>query len=277
MILKELINRAVFATISTIKDDTTIQKLNRLMPYNYAFIDNFEHIVVAINYFPKTPYTTIAEYKKAWLDNFPRVHIIDVPENKGHMFGTIHLEETILQYIKKEFPSKKYLFKSMDDVITSNNLLETTVPQADFYYLPGFSCESIIKAGSKSKLQDVYETHESGFWTPQTTFFILNIDDIDLLYGNDIDDKHSVYQEQKKISPNIKPWEISFDIKFDCETHLGRTVKNKTKYCLIANKFSKLLDLVEQVPIWDPSHKNVLFTDIGVCHYHYYTSPVYEV
>lgn len=277
MIVKDLVSKSVFATIATIKDNVSIEKLDTLMSYNYEFIDNFDSIVVAVNYFIETPKAIIDQYKKVWAARFPRVHMVDVPENKGHMFGTIDLEESILQYAKKQFPDKKYLFKSMEDVITSSSLLETIVPQADFYYIPGFSYESILKAGSKEKLHEIYETYESGFWTPQTTFFILNINDIDLLYGNDINDKYAVYQEQKKTFPNIKPWEIPFDIKFDCETHLGRTVKNKTKYCLIANKFSKLLDLVEQVPIWDPSHKNVLFTDIGVCHYHYHTSPVYEI
>lgn len=277
MKIKELLPHSVFGTIATVKDEFSIRKLDLFLGYNYSFISQFQNIVLCINSIEGTSEDVIKKYKEFWNLNFPESVIIEHEDNRGHMFGTIDLEESILQYIKEELPEIKYLFKSMDDVITSDILLEVEVPEADFYYLPGFSYESIQKAGSKEKLYHIYETFESGFWTPQTTFFILNIDGIDCLYGNDIDSKYNVYKKQKKSNPSIKPWEISFDIKFDCETHLGRTVRNKKKYCLISNKFKELLTLVETYPIGDPAHKNIYFKDIGVCHYHFFDNPVLEI
>ena len=277
MKIKDLIPESTFGTIVTVKDEFSLRKLDLFLSYNYNFISVFDSIILSLNYLVDTSKEVVEEYKNKWLQYFPNSIILQSDNNRGHMFGTIDLEEDILKYMKSNIPNKKYLFKSMDDVITSDSLLEVEIPLVDFYYIPGFSYESILNAGSKQKLRSIYEDFETGFFTPQTTFFVVNIDNIDMLYGNDIEHKYDVYQEKKKQNPNIKPWEIPFDIKFDCETHLARTVKDKSKYCLIANKFSNLLDLVEQIPIWDPSHKNVLLKNIGVCHYHYYDQPVFEV
>jgi hypothetical protein len=277
MKIKDLIPESTFGTIVTVKDEFSLRKLDLFLSYNYNFISVFDSIILSLNYLVDTSKEVVEEYKNKWLQYFPNSIILQSDNNRGHMFGTIDLEEDILKYMKSNIPNKKYLFKSMDDVITSDSLLEVEIPLVDFYYIPGFSYESILNAGSKQKLRSIYEDFETGFFTPQTTFFVVNIDNIDMLYGNDIEHKYDVYQEKKKQNPNIKPWEIPFDIKFDCETHLARTVKDKSKYCLIANKFSNLLDLVEQIPIWDPSHKNVLLKNIGMCHYHYYDQPVFEV
>jgi len=277
MKIKELIPKAAFGTIATIKDEFSIRKLDLFLGYNLPLISQFENVIIALNKADNVSDRVVDEYKNIWSVNVPNAVIIELQHNRGHMFGTIDLEEAILSYIKNNLPKVEYLFKSMDDVITSEILLDLEVPITDFYYLPGFSYESILKAGGKDNLYNIYETFESGFFTPQTTFFIVRIDGIISIYGNDIDDKYRVYTEAKKSMPEIKPWEIPFDIKFDCETHLGRTVKNMSKHCIVLNKFKELLDLVEKIPIMDPSHKNVLFKDIGVCHYHFYEQAVYEI
>lgn len=277
MKVRDLLPIASFGTIATVKDEFSLRKLSFFLSHNYYFISSFKNIVVAINYMEDTNPKIIEAYKNTWTDNFSNVQLICMEKNRGHMFGTIDLEEEILKYVKNNLPEVQYLFKSMDDVLTTESVLDIEVTPSDFYYVPGFSYETILKLGSKQKLYNIYETFESGFWTPQTTFFIIRINDVHLLYGDDIERKYDIYQEQKKITPNIKPWEIPYDIKFDCETHLGRTVKNMSKFCLIGDKFKDLLDLVESVPIWDPSHKNVYFKDMGICHYHYYDQSVYEI
>jgi hypothetical protein len=193
------------------------------------------------------------------------------------MFGTIDLEEAILKYVKSELPEVQYLWKSMDDVITSSEILKIEVKEADFYYTPGFSYESIIKAGGRSNLHKIFEDYESGFWSPQTTFFILNITNIDSLYGNDVDSKTAIFKEAEAQRPSIKPWEMPFDIKFDCETHLGRTTKDLKKHCLVEDQFEELLEMVYYHKMGDPSHKNIYFYRPGICHYHYYKDLIYNV
>jgi hypothetical protein len=277
MKLEDILPESCFGTIATVSGKESLDKLVFFLEYNLPTINRFPYVILALNRTDTVSNNIVEAYKTIWSENVPKSVILDLPENRGHMFGTIDLEEAILRHIRWKLPQVEYLFKSMDDVIVSEALLLAEVPQVDFYYLPGFSNESIVRAGSKENLFKIYENFESHFWTPQTTFFILRINDIDMLYGNDVNDKHRVYTEIKKNYPNIKPWEIPFDIKFDCETHLGRTVKDKSKHCLILDKFKELLSLVENYPIGDPSHKNILFKDIGVCHYHFYGKAVLEV
>lgn len=276
MTLHSIVKDSCFASIAHITEDS-LDKLNLFMQYNLDLIKQFPHVIISTNSPDDMSRHIINQYHNTWFKFVPNCVVIHNPVNKGHMFGTIDLEESILNNIKKELPSIKYLWKSMDDVITTPQLLELEVEAADFYYLPGFSYESIIKAGGKDNLQRIFESYESGFWTPQTTFFILNLSGINNLYGTDVDGKNLIYQEAKARNPFIKPWEIKFDIKFDCETHLGRTTKDLKKYCLIKDQVKELLDMVEFNKIGDPSHKNIYFEKIGVCHYHQYKDLIYNV
>jgi len=275
--LEDIIKESCFGTIATVKGEECLTKLQMFMEYNKAFINRFPKVIVSLNQAEGVSADTYKQYQEIWSRNVSNVLFLSSSDNRGHMFGTIDLEEAIFKYAKENYRSLKYLWKSMDDVLISEKVLDLEVKPASFYYIPGFSYESIVKAGGKDNLYTAYENFESGFWTPQTTFFIVDINSFTNLYGDDVDNKYRTYVELKKANPQIKPWEIPFDIKFDCETHLGRTTKNVTKYCLICDKFKDLLSFVETHQVGDPSHKNIFFNDLGICHYHFYTDVVYNI
>jgi hypothetical protein len=276
MYLSSILDQSCFATIATITKDS-MEKLQLFYEYNKGLIKQFPHVIISTNILDDTSIHTINLYHNTWRKLVPNCIILNSTENRGHMFGTIDLEEAILKYVKSELPEVQYLWKSMDDVITSSEILKIEVKEADFYYTPGFSYESIIKAGGRSNLHKIFEDYESGFWTPQTTFFILNITNIDSLYGNDVDSKTAIFKEAEAQRPSIKPWEMPFDIKFDCETHLGRTTKDLKKHCLVEDQFEELLEMVYYHKMGDPSHKNIYFYRPGICHYHYYKDLIYNV
>lgn len=276
MILHSLLNKSCYATIATITEDS-FDKLNLFMQYNVDLIKQFPQVIISTNSLEDTPIRKINQYHNTWRRMVPNCVILHSDKNRGHMFGTIDLEEAILKYVKKNTEGIQYLWKSMDDVITTTELLDVEVEEAEFYYLPGFSYESIQKAGGKENLRKIYDAFDSGFYTPQTPFFILDITSIDNLYGSDIDTKISIYEEVKARNPSVKPWEVPFNIKFDCETHLGRTTKDLKKFCLLKDQFEDLLDMVEINKIGDPSHKNIYFEKLGVCHYHFYKDLIYNV
>lgn len=276
MKLTSIVDKSCYATIATITEDS-LEKLNFFFQYNGELIKQFPKVIISTNSLYDTSTNTINLYHNTWRKIAPNCVILHSDTNRGHMFGTIDLEESILKHVKKYMPEVQYLWKSMDDVITTADLFDLEVEEAEFYYLPGFSYESIIKAGGKKNLHKIYETVDSGFYTPQTPFFILDISDIDYIYGTDIDTKIAIYEEVKARNPSVKPWEVPFNLKFDCETHLGRTTKNLKKYCLIKDNFEDLLDMVEINKIGDPSHKNIYFEKIGVCHYHFYKDLIYNV
>jgi len=276
MILNDIVSKSCFATIATISDES-IEKLNFFSQYNIDLIKRFPKVIISTNSLEDTGIRKINQYHNTWRRLVPNCVILHSDINRGHMFGTIDLEESILAYMKEQMPGVSYLWKSMDDVISTTDILSLDIEEADFYYLPGFSYESIQKANGKDNLFNIYETYKSGFWTPQTTFYILNVTDINRLYGDDIEYKISVYQKEKETNPHIKPWELPFDIKFDCESHLGRTTKDLTKHSLIKDQFKDLADLVHINRIGDPSHKQIYFEKIGICHYHDYKSLIYNV
>jgi len=273
MYLSSILDQSCFATIATITKDS-MEKLQLFYEYNQGLIKQFPHVIISTNSLDDTSIHTINLYHNTWRKLVPNCIILNSTVNKGHMFGTIDLEEAILEYIKRELPEVQYLWKSMDDVITTTDLIDLDVEEADFYYLPGFSYESILIAGGKDNL---HKNFESDYWTPQTTFFILNINNIDSLYGNDVDSKMHLYQKEKARNEHIKPWEMSFDIKFDCETHLGRTTKDLKKHCLVEDQFEELIEMVYYHKMGDPSHKNIYFYRPGICHYHYYKDLIYNV
>lgn len=276
MKLRSIVDKSCYATIATITEDS-FDKLNFFLQYNGEFIKQFPHVIISTNSLEDTPIRKINQYHNTWRRLAPNCVILHSDKNRGHMFGTIDLEESILKHIKSHLPEIKYLWKAMDDIISTTDLLDLEVEEAEFYYLPGFSYESIQKAGGKEKLYEIYENFESNFWTPQTPFFILDITNIDNLYGTDVDTKISIYEEVKARNPSVKPWEVPFNLKFDCETHLGRTTKDLKKYCLLKDQFKDLLDMVEINKIGDPSHKNIYFEKLGVCHYHFYKDLIYNV
>lgn len=277
MKLESLIDKSCYATIATITTKESVEKLEFFYQYNKGLIDKFPQVIISTNAADDASIHAINLYHNTWRRLVPNCIILHSDENRGHMFGTIDLEEDILKYVKRNMPEVQYLWKSMDDVITTADLLDVEVEEVEFYYLPGFSYESIQKAGGKENLRKIYDAFDSGFYTPQTPFFILDITNIDNLYGNDIDTKIDIYQEVKARNPSVNPWDMPFDIKFDCETHLGRTTKDLKKYCLVEDKFDDLLDMVEIHKIGDPSHKNIYFEKLGICHYHFYKDLIYNV
>lgn len=274
MKLKDIIPYSCFGTIGTIVDEESIGKLKYFLFINSDVLNSFKNIVVSLNYKEGINEDIIKEYKAIWSDFRPDSIILIDDRNEGHMFGTIELEERLLTWIKYNITCD-FIWKSMDDVMLRKEIFEVDVNNSDFYYLPGFSYDSVNRAGGKERLHRIYENFNLGFWTPQTTFFIIRSGLINSFYGDDVVGKKQSYFKERLKNPYLKPWEMPFDIKFDCETHLGRTTKDMKKYCLAKDEFIKMLDFNDLYPITDPSHKNFYFKNIGICHYHFYNDPVY--
>ena len=263
MILKDLIPYSCYGSIATISSEESLNKVKFFLSINRPFIECFENVIISLNSADDVTTDIVAAYKEEWLKIAPKAIILYSRSNAGHMFGTIDLEEAILTYIKANLPNTQYLFKTMDDVITNVSMFDLDLPEAGFYYLPSISYESLMQGEE---------------FVPQTTFFILSLANVSSLYGKDVKNKRNTYLKARKDNPNLKPWEMSYDIKFDCETHLQRTVKDITKKCLLDDKtYEKLLNFVRQYKLGDPSHKNIFFTKQGICHYHMWQDTVFEL
>lgn len=278
MTLRSLLPISAFGSIATITGEESLEKAYGFIQYNKEFIQSFQNVIISVNKTDNCSMDIVSKYKFLWLDIVPNAVFRYNPVNRGHMFGTIDLDESIVAYVKVHLPQTKYLFKSSEDMLLSTILLDAEYTQSDFYYLPGFSYETILKAGGIEALYRKIKTNEYPYWTPQTNLFMLNIHMVVNLYGNDIECRRSKYLEAKSKNNLLQPWDVIFDdgIKFDCENFLARSVENMSKQCLISvGCLKNLLTFVFQNCIGDPSHKNIFFEDIGLCHYHFWQKEVH--
>jgi hypothetical protein len=269
MFLKKIIKNSVFCIIGTIVDELSVAKTSLFIEINKEVIAKFPSVHVHLNSVPSCKEIVIKSCVNLYRTAFPEtLFIIDVqPNNRGHMFGTIDLDEACFNSTVNT--KYDFLWKSTEDVIISESLIENIkVDLADFYYLPSISYEDILRKTGNNLIN-----------LPQTNFFIVNTKKINSLYGS-VEDKITTYQNAVKLDSNIKPWDIQYSdcIKFDCEHLLQQTVSKLTQFNLLNQEtISKLLRHVSINKVGDPSHKNIMFKEIGVCHYHFWRDKIYEI
>jgi hypothetical protein len=254
----------------TLKNDSIKTFLSYII-YNKEIIEQFSNLIIVVNTDKDDDVEIIKSLLNQYIDD---CDIIFLEENRGHTFGTMDLEEEL--FIQSKNYPQKYLFKTSQDVVFQPQFLDTLIVEADFYYIPGFSYETIVKTNN-----NFLTLKNSDKLTPQTNFFILNKNKASNIYGgNDyITEYYNKFIKILKTNPQAKPWEEFPDPKFDCETLLKRNViSNNLTECNILNdlQFQKLFNLVKDYKIGDPSHKNIMLP-CGLSHYHYPTHPVIDL
>ena len=254
MLLKELLNKSVYGTIGYVKSQDDIDLLESYILYNLKVLEEFKQIVVATNYGAPLQ----VENSELWKKYFPDCIIIDSQLNRGHNYGNTDLDNLIFEWCKEN--NEEWLCKGVNDIILDSKLFEIEVEEADFYYMNGFSFETIFN--HKMDLDYLDQNH----FTPQTNFYIINISKTD--YLNNKEYLSETYDLLMSI-PNFngKPWEY---IKgWSCEEFLALCISrnNLTKYNLFKGElYEKLFNLIKLNKIGDPSHKNIMIQ--GICHHH---------
>lgn len=274
MKLRDIIKDSIFATIGTVTDHQGLYNAEEVWLHNKPVTDLFDLQTLQYNSAYEVPTYIVQSYGAKFLghsfkNTVKNLHL----KNRGHMFGTIDLDEACLSEAKDE--CFKYLWKCTSDFLVGPAILDVEVPEDfDFAYLPGFSLETLEQASGRT------ENYEKFNFVPQTNFFIIKVDAVDNLYGNDIEEKKAQYEAVKKLHPHIKPWDMQFSdgVKFACEDHLARTTANLKKHCLLSPvTLNNLIDFVRVNKVADPSHKNIYFTQTQLCHYHNAGGGVYNV
>ncbi len=287
MTLRDILPKSIYCSGATIMGEESIDKVYGFIQHNMWFLSKFSKIVIAINWVEGVTLDIIHRYKEQWRYSFPNVFIIEHTYNRGHQFGSIDLDESLFKCVKEE-KGYTYMWKSAEDMLIDEKIFDTVIePNVEFLYLPGFSYESI------QILDDIHAWHthdnDRGIFipyykkeipTPQTNFFIMDVSVFANVYGDTVEDKIAQYNKEKETNQSLKPWEMKTEdgIKFDCETLLGTGMEHCNTQCLISDEtFYKLIQLVRAEKLGDPSHKNILFQENGLCHYHYHTSPVHII
>ena len=257
----------LYATNDNIKDFISY------LIYNKTVIEQFPNMVIAINS-DEEDLSFIKELLSMYIEE---VDLIFLDQNRGHMFGTMDLDEAVLN-ASKSYP-QKYLFKISQDIILEPSLEEWDIKEnQDFYFVPGFSYETLQRNIDSSTLYNVFIKAEGKDFTPQSNFFILNKETFSSIYGdkNTINRIYTQFQEILKNKPNAKCWEEFTEPKFDCETYLGINVKSLTsnfQNLLDESSFNSLWGYVNTYKVGDPSHKNIMLP-CGVCHFQFRHNPI---
>jgi hypothetical protein len=257
----------LYATNNNIKDFISY------LIYNKTIIEQFPNMVIAINS-DEEDLSFIKELLSMYIEE---VDLIFLDQNRGHMFGTMDLDEAVLN-ASKSYP-QKYLLKISQDVILESYLEEVDIEKnQDFYFLPGFSYETVQRNVDASTLYNIFDKGKGDDFTPQSNFFIVNKEIFSSIYGdkNIINNLYLQFQEILKTKPNAKCWEEFTNPKFDCETYLGNNVKLLTtniQSLLSKEEFNFLWEYIDSYKVGDPSHKNIMLP-CGICHFQWKNQPI---
>lgn len=252
--IKQIVNKSFLGTIGYIGDENDLQLLESYILHNQKFFSEFKNIVVATNY---GDLQLEEQNINLWKKYYPKSIHITSKTNRGPAFGTADLDNAVFDYCKKN--NIEWLCKSANDVVIQESLLDKEIPEADFYYLNGFSYEDLYLNHF-----DYGKLFENRLF-PQTNFYILNVSKTD--YLTDKEYLNSTYDTIKNIpNYNNKPWE--YIDGWGCELFLKDCVErnNLTKHYLLDKKqHDKLCAAIQIYKIGDPSHKNIIVE--GICHF----------
>lgn len=263
MILKDIISKTYFGSISFIENNSSVDHLCSYLLYNKPVIDEYKGRLFAFTY--KDLDKSYVESKIKSL--FPDAIFLYVDVNRGHNFGTTDLDNTLFDYCKEN--NIPWLCRVSGDVILQSSLLDTPIESSDFYYMNG-----IGYGGLQSYDFDFDRVINENFF-PQTNFYFINVSKTDYLYDKDFLDE--TYQIMLDIpNYNGRLWE--YIQGWECERFLAACVQrnNLSKFHLLDNEtYLRLLSAVKNYNIHDPSHKNLLIN--GVCHYQFPDQPAVTI
>ena len=263
MKIKELINKCTYGTQGYITSQEDLYKIEELIIYNLDIIDQFKNIIVATNY--------DGDWKEAnramWNKYFSDVTFIDLEKNRGYSHGYLDLENAIVDYCKAN--DIKWLCKVQNDTVLTDDIWKYEVPEVDFYYLNGFSYETLYK--HNFDFESLYNTR----FFPQGMFYIINVEAIDYMHDdNELDEYYNRILGIKNY--NGKIWE--YYPEFVCEELIAEVVdrNNLSKHHLLEDDlYKKLFDMVKMYRVGDPSHKNIMIQ--GICHFHFNKNQVIQI
>lgn len=236
-----------------------LNRLSEVLKHPYSF--NIKEVIVADNGIKSK------EAFELWRDKISyNTKCLFLDSNRGHTFGTMELDNTVLSNSK----NSDFTIKSTNDMLTGKNLvkkLDEITHSYDFYYLDSVGYANVF-------------SYDRQNFSPQTNFYIIKTS---ILEKNGPVNRpelyNKVYLNYINNNPNeLKPWE--FEPKVECESELLSYVKKyNLKSCPLLgdNTLKNLLSIVKDLNIHDCSHKNLYLQEIGLTHFHPSTEPIYHI
>lgn len=245
-----------------------IEMLIGILQNNFSIYEKFKNIVVVLNTVDMTGQSALNDYLDAFQDvrishqytgdfYFLRDYI-----NRGWQFGTIDMEKMAYQFISDNIGDWTIL-KLDFDIYLENQFLDFEIDdKIDFYYMPSVGASTVNDKGITTLLQD-YDSNWPEYIKPQTIIYLIT---------KPLD---PFYPIEDWLNDKYKEWILKpigngpHHIGVACEPLLMGTIeKNECKIKMMISKetYEKLLETIKIYQMADPSHKNILFSEVGICH-----------
>lgn len=277
MKLKNIINESVFGSIGCITKSDDIESLERYILHNFSVISQFSKIIIAHTKLENITQQEMNDYNDVWVKYFGNKCIIINRKNYGHTFGFVDLDKTVLFEAKRL--GYKWVWKSTNDVLLTENIFNIEMDESEFFFIQGHGytgIDSYYKLNVDNAVNS-FKNNGYEYFFPQTNFFIIKLD-IDCLCKDEwFDDLYSKCINDPNYNNNKTQIEYKYLL---CEIVLRDCVwRNKLKCKHLINKesYKKLIETIILNRISDSSHKNIFFTECGICHFHFMNQPVLEI
>ena len=189
--------------------------------------------------------------------------------NRGHQIGYVDLDKTGFSFIKDNFKDIKYIFKIDADYLVKDLFLDLEIDKdTDFFYQPSVNLRDLNDFDNNiNKYYELFQedNYRDGF-CPATNNFIVSTK-MDFLYedsgtikslfdewiamGYENSNQNLVLAAEHSLSKSIKRNNFKRQMMYDFDT------------------FNKILSLMNEYSIGDPTLKNVYIDRIGMCHWQF--------
>lgn len=238
-----------------------MEMITGILQNNFKIFKEFQNIILMLNTIDKNGEEYLNNYRDLLNNLFSSKTIFHLRDfmNCGWQFGTIIMERTAYDFIKENLPVGMVL-KVDFDIYLEEQILELDISNTDAMIMPsiGYATTHDEYKGDFDKMMELYNKIP-----PQSTIYLI-LHTMDYLYV-DSDWLNKKYKEwiRNPISPGPPA------IKVACEPLLRDSFERnnfRIKQMLSKKTFRNLLETIEMKHIVDPSHKNIYFEEVGICH-----------
>lgn len=253
-------NSAILLTGTIIPDKMDL--INRILVNNIEIFNKFKYIVSVLNVIDNSGELYLSQYRQLIdcnISSNTKIYHLRDYINRGWQFGTIDIEKTGYDFIKSNFKIDSIL-KVDFDIYLEDAILNVDISDADALIMPSIGYATVVEQ-YKYNVDKLIEYY-SDIMPQSTVYLILN--KLDYLYEN-VDWLNKKYKEWILNPIGNGPHYIGVA----CEPLLLESFKRnnfKIKNMLSIESYKKLLEVIAEKRIVDPSHKNIFFSETGICH-----------
>lgn len=277
MKLGDIVAESSFCSIGCITKEEDIETLRSYLLYNKPVISRFSKVIVAHTKTDNVTNEQLEDYNEAWWDIIGGNLTVMCRNNYGHTFGFVDLDNTVLQ-ASRQIDSIHWSWKSTNDVLLTENIFEVGLGDADFFYLQGQGVTG-VKTYYNNNVDLAVDSLGNEDWDrffPQTNFYITTTKTDNLISWDYFKNQYDKYTSDPEYG--TKPQlEYKYMLAECVVRDFIKRNNLKTKHLIGKESYRKLINAILMYNIVDGSHKNVLLTECGVCHYHFKDNDVIEI